>query len=322
MNTKNMSSVFFVFMFVCVSSVFPQDDSSKKILLGFVQVSSEGTWRMANTQSVKDSAAKEGVELIFREGQNNYTNQSKEMSDLIASGVDVLAFSPSQVEGWDGVLQEAKDVGIPVIVLDRAIDVKDSSLYVTHIGSDMIDEGRRAAKWLVSYLEKQGKLKEEMHILVLEGVKGSTPAEHRDRGFREVLATYPNLKIVHSEPADFIMSKGQEITERVLKSQKIDIIFAHNDEMALGAVDAVKSAGKVPGKDVIIIGVDGIKKALEAIVSGSLNATIECSPLLGPQLMKAVKDLSAGKTVEKNVVTEEKDFDISNAQTELPKRVY
>src|SRR3989338_5682 len=183
---------------------------SKPIILGFVQVSAEGTWRMTNTLSVKESAEKAGIHLIYKEGSNNYTNQIKEMRDLILMGVDVLAFSPSQVDGWDEILKEAKNAGIPVIILDRAINVSDDTLYTTHIGSDMIEEGRRAGRWLVSYMGKSG-YQGDVRIVVLEGVEGSTPAVHRDQGFKEIIQEHKNYKIVKSRPANFIYSKGKEV---------------------------------------------------------------------------------------------------------------
>jgi simple sugar transport system substrate-binding protein len=238
--------------------------------------------------------------------------------------VDVLAFSPSQVDGWDEILTEAKTAGIPVVVVDRAINVKDESLYVTHIGSDMIDEGKRAANWLLKYMAAKKRDKDKINIVVLEGVAGSTPAVHRDKGFREVLGKHSNFSIVASEPADFIFSKGEEVMSKLLKMHKgdIDVVFAHNDEMALGAVEAIKKYGKKPGVDVVIIGVDAIKKAVEAIVKGEMNATIECSPLLGPQLMEVVKEVVSGKKIERRIITIETDFDASNAVKELPARTY
>ena len=298
--------------------------TERSIVLGFVQVSPEGTWRMTNTQSVKDAAQAAGITLIYRVGTNNYTNQIREMEELIDMGVDVLAFSPSQVNGWDTILEETRRFDIPVIVLDRAIDVTDPSLYVTHIGSDMIEEGRRAARWLVAYMQRENRGDQPVRIVVLEGVKGSTPAVYRDKGFREVLAAYPNYTIVDSKPADYIFSKGEEVMSEFLKSTHgaIDVVFAHNDEMALGAVEAIKQYGKKPGTDIVVIGVDAIKKAFEAIMAGDMNATIECSPLLGPQLMDAVKDIVAGKSVPKRIVTVEQDFDATNATEAYPDRVY
>jgi len=295
----------------------------KGTVLGFVQVGAEGTWRLTNTRSVKESAEKAGFNLVFREGSTNFSNQIEEMRELILTGVDVLAFSPSQVDGWDEILQEAKDAGVPVIVLDRAIEVSDPDLYVTHIGSDMLDEGRRAGKWLLNYMKSQGKTG-EVSVAVLEGVAGSTPAVHRDQGFREVLSADPNYKIVATKPADFSFAKGKEVMAEFLKKTNgnIDVVFAHNDDMALGAIEAIEEFGKVPGKDIVIVGVDAIKKAFEAIISGKMNATIECSPLLGPQLVGAVNDLLAGKPVDKRIVTIEKDYDQTNAAAELQNRTY
>ena len=316
---------FFCVLLLCLISffVYPQFVSAKNIILGFVQVSAEGTWRMTNTLSVKKSAEEAGIHLIYREGLNNYTNQIKEMKELILMGIDVLAFSPSQVEGWDEILEEAKEAGIPVIILDRAINTKDASLYVTHIGSDMIEEGRRAAHWLLKYMDEKKK-SGEIRIVILEGVEGSTPAVHRDMGFREILSSHENYKIVQSEPANYIYSKGKEVMFDFLKAEdgKIDVVFAHNDEMALGAIEAIEVYGKVPGTDIVIIGVDAIKKALGAIIDGKMNASIECSPLLGPQLVNAIKDLMEGKEVTKRIITVEEDFDINNASAVIGERTY
>jgi simple sugar transport system substrate-binding protein len=312
--------ILFLVLFILATVGAAKED----IVLGFVQVSSEGTWRMTNSISVKESAEKEGIHLLFREGRNNYSNQIEEIRELIATGVDVLAFSPSQEDGWDDVLGEAKDAGVPVIVLDRAINVADESLYVAHIGSDMIEEGRRAARWLLNYMQEQDKGRDEIRIAVLEGVKGSTPALHRDKGFREVLTAQPNYKIVRSEPANYIFSKGKEVMARFLADEAdgIDVVFAHNDEMALGAVEAVREYGKNPGEDIVIIGVDAIRKAFEAMIKGDMNCSIECSPLLGPQLMQAVKDIMSGKEIPREVITIEHDYDQKNAAQELTNRTY
>jgi galactofuranose transport system substrate-binding protein len=308
-----------LFMFIGIAP-------AKQIVLGFVQVSSEGTWRLTNSKSIKEAAEKAGIKLLFREGMNNYTNQTNELRELIASGVDVLAFSPSQLEGWDKVLNEAKDAGIPVIIVDRMVETSDPSLYTTFIGSDMVEEGRRAANWLVKYMNSINRGTGEVRVVVLEGIKGSTPAVNRDKGFREVLNKYPNYKIVASEPADYIFSKGEEVMSNFLAAQegKIDVVFAHNDEMALGAIEAIREYDKVHvhGKDIIVVGVDAIKKAFETMIKGEMHASIECSPLLGPQLMQAVKDIVDGKKVPREIITVEHDYDQSNAAQELPNRTY
>ena len=318
-----INHLFFFLLCATFVLIVPGDSWSKNIILGFVQVSAEGTWRLTNTKSVQKAAKKAGIQLIYREGDNNYTNQINQMKELILMGVDVLAFSPSQVDGWDDILQKAKNAGIPVIVLDRAINVKDNSLYVTHIGSDMIEEGRRASRWLINYMNKTGH-KGEVRIAVLEGVQGSTPAVHRDKGFREILESSPNYKIVRSKPADYIYSKGKEVMSEFLKEESgnIDVVFAHNDEMALGAIEAIEEYGKKPGKDIVVIGVDAIKQSFESMMQGKMNVSIECSPLLGPQLMKAVEEIVSGKKVEKRIITVEKDFDQSNAAEEIKDRVY
>ncbi len=313
-----------VLAFFCAAETLVQGDTQGDIILGFVQVSAEGTWRMTNTKSIKKAAEEAGIHLIFREGENNYSNQIKEMRELIAMGVDVLAFSPSQVDVWDSVLEEARDAGIPVIVLDRAINVTDSSLYLTHIGSDMIEEGRRAARWLLAYMKTRKREQDEIRVAILEGVQGSTPAVHRNQGFLEILDQYPQYKIVQSEPANYIFSKGEEVMSKFLHLEdgKIDVVFAHNDEMALGAIEAIKKFGKQPGTDIVVIGVDAIKKALEAIMKGEMNCSVECSPLLGPQLMEAVRDVVKGRPVPKRVVTVEYDYDETNAAQEFPNRTY
>jgi len=320
---RGLRSFLFLLAGVVCAGMVAGNAYGKSTVLGFVQVGAEGTWRLTNTRSVKESAEKAGFNLVFKEGSTNFSNQIEEMRELILTGVDVLAFSPSQVDGWDEILQEAQDAGIPVIVLDRAIEVSDPDLYVTHIGSDMLDEGRRAGKWLLNYMKSQGKTG-EVSVAVLEGVAGSTPAVHRDQGFREVLSADSNYKIVATKPADFSFAKGKEVMAEFLKKTggNIDVVFAHNDDMALGAIEAIEESGKVPGKDVVIIGVDAIKKAFEAIIAGKMNATIECSPLLGPQLVDAVNDLVAGKPVDKRIVTIEKDYDQTNAAAELKNRTY
>jgi len=318
MLVRGMFAVVFVAGSLAASAAYCKDT-----VVGFVQVNERNSWRLADTQSVKDSVEKAGYKLLFKEAADAAANQEDQIRELVMSGVDVLAFAPSKVEGWDAILKEVKDAGIPVVVLDRAVNVADQDLFVTHIGSDMKAEGVRAGKWLLNYLKQQGKTG-EVKIAVLEGVSGSTPAVYRDKGFRETIAADANLKIVETAPADFNFAKGKEVMADFMKKEagKIDVVFAHNDDMALGAIEAIQEAGKVPGKDIIIVGVDATKKGFEAIIAGKMNATIECSPLLGPQLVDAVKDILAGKKLEKNILTNEKDYDVTNAAAEVANRVY
>jgi simple sugar transport system substrate-binding protein len=293
----------------------------KKITLGFSQIGAESEWRTANSQSIKDAAAKEGINLKFSDAQQKQENQIKAIRSFIAQKVDVIAFSPVVETGWEPVLREAKAAKIPVILSDRAVDVKDDTLWVTFMGSDFVEEGRRAAKWLVGYMKDA---KGDVNIVELQGTVGSAPAIDRKVGFEEVLKAYPNFKIIRSQTGDFTRAKGKEVMEAFLKAEgkKINVLYAHNDDMAIGAIQAIEEAGLKPGKDIVIVSIDAVKGAFEAMMAGKLNATIECSPLLGPQLMQAVKDLKAGKPLPKRIVTQEGVFPQDVAAKEFPNRKY
>jgi simple sugar transport system substrate-binding protein len=292
--------------------------SGKKIVLGFSQIGAESGWRTANTQSIKDAAAAAGIDLKFADAQQKQENQIKAIRGFIAEGVDVIAFSPVVETGWGPVLQEAKKANIPVIVSDRRPDVPDD-LYVTFIGSDFILEGNRAAEWLAK------KMNGKAVIAELTGTPGSAPANDRKKGFEQVLAKYPGMKIVFSQTGDFTRAKGKEVMEALLKSDqgnKINALFAHNDDMALGAIQAIEEAGKKPGKDIIIVSIDGVKDDFQAMVDGKTNCTVECNPLLGPQIMDAAKRTLAGEKLPKRIVTKEGIFDQTTAAKELPNRKY
>jgi len=291
---------------VLLTGIAHADD--KKITLGFSQIGAESEWRTANTQSIKDAAAKAGINLKFSDAQQKQENQIKAIRSFIAQKVDVIAFSPVVETGWEPVLREAKAAKIPVILSDRAVDVKDDSLWVSFMGSDFVEEGRRAAKWLVGYAPiKALAAKGDVVIVELQGTVGSAPAIDRKKGFEEVMKAHPNYKIVRSQTGDFTRAKGKEVMEAFLKAEgkKINVLYAHNDDMAIGAIQAIEEAGLKPGKDIVIVSIDAVKGAFEAMMAGKLNCSVECSPLLGPQLMQAVKDLKAGKTLPKRIVTEE-----------------
>jgi simple sugar transport system substrate-binding protein len=296
--------------------------AAKPIVLGFAQVGAESEWRTANTESVKASAKAAGIELKFSDAQQKQENQIKAIRSYIAQKVDVIAFSPVVESGWDTVLKEAKAAHIPVILSDRAVDTKDTSLYVSFMGSDFVEEGHRAGKWLISYLDKKG-MKGDIDIVELQGTVGSAPAIDRKKGFGDEIAAHPNLKITRSQTGDFTRAKGKEVMEAFLKADpNIQVLFAHNDDMAIGAIQAIEEAGKKPGQDIIIVSIDGVKGAFEAMMAGKLNCSVECSPLLGPQLMQAVKDLKAGKTLEKRIVTKEGVFPAESAAAAFPTRQY
>ncbi|XXU40426.1 ABC transporter substrate-binding protein [Sorangium sp. So ce1000] len=298
-----------------------QKEEKKQITLGFSQIGAESEWRTANTKSIEESAKAAGIDLKLSDAQQKQENQIKAIRSFIAQKVDVIAFSPVVETGWEPVLREAKEAKIPVILTDRAVDTKDDSLWVSFMGSDFVEEGRRAAKWLV---EKTKDQKDPINIVELQGTVGSAPAIDRKKGFEEILKDKPQYKILRSQTGDFTRAKGKEVMEAFLKAEgkNINVLYAHNDDMAIGAIQAIEEAGLKPGKDITIISIDAVKGAFEAMMAGKLNVTVECSPLLGPQLMSAVKDLVAGKQLPKRIVTEEGVFPMETAAQEFPKRKY
>lgn len=295
--------------------------AQQKIVLGFAQVGAESEWRTANTESIKSAAKEAGIDLKFSDAQQKQENQIKAIRSYIAQKVDVIAFSPVVESGWDPVLREAKAAGIPVVLTDRSVDSKDTSLYVTFMGSDFVEEGRKAGRWLV---EKEKGNAGPVNIVELQGTVGSAPAIDRKKGFEEIIKADPKFKIIRSQTGDFTRAKGKEVMEAFLKAEgkKINVLYAHNDDMAIGAIQAIEEAGMKPAQDIIIISVDGVKGAFEAMMAGKLNVSVECSPLLGPQLMSAVKDIKAGKPLPKRILTQEGIFPMEVAKSEFPNRKY
>ena len=291
-----------------------------QITLGFSQVGAESGWRTANTKSIQEAAAAAGIDLKFADAQQKQENQIKAIRSYIAQKVDVIAFSPVVETGWNAVLQEAKTANIPVILTDRAVDSPDTSLYKTFIGSDFIVEGEKAGDWLVK--EYQGK-PGPVNIVQLEGTTGSAPANDRKTGFESKIKADPKFKVIASQTGEFTRAKGKEVMEAFLKANPdIDVLYAHNDDMGLGAIEAIEAAGKNPGTDIKIITVDAVKDGMQALADGKINFIVECSPLLGPQLMELVKKVHAGEPVEQRVLTEETTFTQEQAKTALPDRKY
>ena len=259
------------------------------------------------------------MKLLFADAQQKQENQIKALRSFLAQGVDVIAFSPVVETGWEPVLKEIKASGIPVVLSDRAVATSDDSLYVTFIGSDFTEEGRNAAKWLAK--KTDGKAT----IVELVGTPGSAPAIDRKKGFEEVLAGFPGMKIAKSQSGDFTRAKGKEVMEQFLKApdaKEITALYAHNDDMALGAIQAIEEAGLKPGKDIVIVSIDGVRGAFEAMAAGKLNCTVECNPLIGPQLFDAVDAVMAGKSLPKRTAVKEGVYDETQAAAELPNRKY
>ncbi|MFC5468566.1 ABC transporter substrate-binding protein [Cohnella suwonensis] len=294
--------------------------ADKQVVLGFAQVGAESGWRSANTKSIQESAAAAGFDLKFSDAQQKQENQIKAIRSYIQQKVDVIAFSPVVESGWDTVLKEAKDAGIPVILTDRAVDSKDTTLYKTFIGSDFVEEGRKAGQWV---LDQYKDTQDDINIVELQGTTGSAPANDRKAGFADVIKANPKLKVIASQTGEFTRAKGKEVMQAFLKANKdIDVLYAHNDDMALGAIQAIEAAGLVPGKDIIIISVDAVKDGMTAASEGKINFIVECNPLLGPQLMEAVNDVLAGKEIPQRVVTKEGTFTSEQAKEALPSRQY
>lgn len=296
---------------------------SKKITLGFSQVGSESGWRAANTQSVKDAAKAAGITLKFSDAQQKQENQISAIRNYIAQKVDVIAFSPVVVTGWDAVLKEAKAAKIPVILTDRSVETSDSSLYVTLVGSDFEIEGERAAHLLEAVLKDH---KGAVKIAQLEGTTGAAPAIERAKGFAKVMkADDPDWKIVATQTGDFTRAGGKQVMAAFLQAHSdINVLFAHNDDMAIGAIQSIEAAGKKPGTDIKIVSIDGVHDGFVAMSKGKINAIAECNPLLGPQLMDVVKTVHAGKasTLARWIKTKESDYTQDQAAAALPKRKY
>ena len=293
-------------------------DARKTLVVGFSQIGAESSWRTAETQSIRDEAAKRGVDLKFSDAQQKQENQIKAIKSFIAQKVQAIILAPVVETGWEPVLKEAQRAKIPVVLVDRGVDVADDSLYATLIASDFVAEGRMAGEWLA---KKTGG---KCSIVELQGTPGAAPAIDRKKGFAEAIAKHPGMKIIKSQTGEFTRAKGKEVMEAFLKAEgdKIQAVYAHNDDMALGAIQAIKDAGKKPGTDILVLSIDAVKGAFEAMVRGELNCTVECNPLLGPAAFDAVEQLVAGKTLPKKTVVKDELFERKDAAKVLPTRKY
>ncbi len=284
----------------------------KDLIVGYAQLGAESEWRSANTVSVKEAAANLGVELKFSDAQQKQENQIKAIRSLIAQKVDVIGVAPLVETGWDDVFKEAKDAGIPIILVDRRAAVSPD-LYVTFIGSDFLEEGRNAARIMAKLTD--GKA----NIVELQGTRGSAPANDRYSGFREIMKDYPDMKIIDSQDGDFTVAKGKEVMTDFLKAHgnNITAVYAHNDDMALGAIQAIEEYGLKPGVDIKIVSVDAARGAFEAMIAGKLNATVECNPLLGPQFFELALKVVNGESVPKWIPSQESEFFASQGADQL-----
>ena len=266
--------------------------NASALTIGFSQVGQESDWRTANTDDLCSAIPAQGWELVYDDAQQKQENQVKALRNFITQGVDYILFTGVVTTGWEEVLKEVNEAEIPLILIDRMPDCMADIEYAGAFGGDFVEEGRRMARWTVNYMNTT----EEVNVAILEGTTGAAAATDRTAGIMEVLAGYPNYKVIASQTGNFTRAEGQAVMESFLKAHAdIDVLLAENDDMALGAIDAIKAAGKVPGKDIIIVGCDSGKAAFDAIVAGEMNATIECNPLYADAVAALIKKLEAGE---------------------------
>ncbi|UVC06948.1 ABC transporter substrate-binding protein [Rhizobium sp. TH2] len=293
----------------------PKLAQKDKYKVGFAQTESNNPWRIAQTDSMKAEAEKLGHQLVYTDAAGSAAKQVADVNSMIAQGVDLIFLAPREEKPLIPAVMAAKKAGIPVILLDRNVDqslAKAGEDYVTFIGSDFIEEGKRVAEWLAK--NANGKSK----IIELEGTTGSSPANDRKKGFDEAINAAGGFTILASQSGDFARDKGRQVAESLLQAHPdTDIIYAHNDEMAMGAIAALEAAGKVPGKDVIVLSIDGGKEAVQAVVDGKINAVVECNPRFGPKAFETLARYAKGDTIEPWVINTDKFYDSSNAAAEL-----
>ncbi|MFK0165484.1 galactofuranose ABC transporter, galactofuranose-binding protein YtfQ [Rhizobium sp. NPDC090279] len=291
--------------------------SAKQLVVGFSQIGSESGWRAAETTLTKQEATKRGIDLKFADAQQKQENQIKAIRSFIAQGVDAILLAPVVETGWDAVLKEAKEAKIPVILLDRTINAP-KDLYLTAVTSDQIHEGKVAGDWLVKTVGDK-----KCNIVELQGTTGSSPAIARKKGFEEAIKGHDNFKIVRSQTGDFTRSKGKEVMESFLKAENggkdICALYAHNDDMAVGAIQAIKEAGLKPGKDILTVSVDSVPDLFKAMAAGEANATVELTPnMAGPAFDALDAYLKDKKEPPKWIQTESKLY----TQADDPQKVY
>ena len=300
---------------------------SEDIVVGYSQVGSESDWRTANTESFEQTFTEaNGYFLLFEDAQQKQENQLKAIRNFILQEVDYIILDPIVETGWDAVLQEAKDAGIPVILVDRTVKVEDEDLYTCWVGSDFTREGEQAGEWLKNYLEQQGRSEEEIRIVTLQGTLDSSSQIGRTQGFQKVLNTQDNWLMLESQSGDFTQAKGREVMEYFLNTyEDIDVVISENDNMTFGAIDAIKAAGKTcgPNGNIIILSFDAVRAALVSMKNGDINADFECNPLLGPRVAEIIEQLEHGKTVDKIQYVEETYFDSSmDLKESIKERAY
>ncbi len=341
MNTKSLlfRKLFIIVMIIimgtgCISckmfdveleqEVSREDDNL--IVVGYSQLGSESVWRTANTNSIQEALSKEnGFFLQLKNARQKQENQIKTIRSFISQRVDYIVFSPIEEDGWRTVLTEAREAGIPVILVDRTISEKDAALYTTRVGTDTYWEGEQAGKWLEQDLIKTGEQDDIINIVVLQGTIGATSQIGRSVGFETIAGYHANWNMLEEDTGDFTTAKGKEVMEKFIRLyDDIDVLVSQNDDMTFGAIEALKESGRYigPGDDIRIISFDGGRAALELVKAGEIDVDIECNPQQGELLAEVIHKLQRGEKVEKEYMVEDKVFTIENVDEYLESRTY
>ena len=299
-----------------------QQTVDSALVMGFSQLGSESSFRIGNTRDIEEQAKAYGVSLMMDDAKQKQENQIDAIRRFIAYRVDVIAFSPIVEEGWDNVLTEAKQAGIPVILVDRTVHTENSDLYISQIGADFYREGVMAAEYLLQKADSLGR--DQLRIVEITGTESSTPMRQRHEGFWDTLAGDRRMVLLESVNGDFLRSRGAECMRYLLEKygDQIDVIFSHNDEMTMGALPEIERAGYQPGRDMVLISIDGGQEAIDILKAGRINCIVECTPMLGSLLMETALAVKEGKAVEPVIHPVERVFSDGEDLSSLPPRGY
>jgi ABC-type sugar transport system substrate-binding protein len=289
-------------------NVQPPNVDFESATFGFAQTENNNPWRITQTESMRNAAEENGVEIVITDAQSNTPKQVSDIEDMVAQGVDVLFIPPREEEGLEPALKAARDAGVPVFMVDREANAEICEDYIGFMGSNFIEQGERAAEWLVDATSGKAKIAE------LQGTVGASVTADRGEGFKTVIDENPGMEMVASQSGNFNRAEGQNVMEQILGGNPdLDAVYAHNDEMAIGAIQALKDAGRKPGEDVTVVSVDGTRDALQAIIDGDLGATVETNPRFGPLAFDTAKKFLSGELVPTKITVQDRLFDKRNA---------
>jgi ABC-type sugar transport system substrate-binding protein len=289
-------------------NVQPPNVDFESATFGFAQTENNNPWRIAQTESMRNAAEENGVEMVVTDAQSNTPKQVSDIQDMIAQGIDVLFIPPREEEGLEPALKSAREAGVPLFLVDREANAGICEDYIGFMGSNFIEQGERAAEWLVEATGGKAKIAE------LQGTVGASVTADRGEGFKTVIDENPAMETVASQSGNFNRAEGQNVMEQVLGGNPdLDAVYAHNDEMAIGAIQALKDAGRKPGEDVTVVSVDGTRDALQAIIDGDLGATVETNPRFGPLAFDTARRFLSGEQVPTKITVQDHLFDSGNA---------